>query len=194
MSIQAVEQAIWGVRQQLEDYPQSAFVDEGGWRYLEIATRYALIDPMLTKLGWNLARPDQCSFEADPRWIDWAKPHVDYVFWRETENDRAAIVVEAKSADKRLDTWQNQSQLSRYIEPIQSGEAVLTNGREWYLYRINRSSDVGNKRPVRLNLLDGDARQMARILHERLDAGNWWTDQRCFRCGYHRTKFGIQTN
>ena len=169
MEARNVESAIRRVRKQLRNYPQSAFLQEGGWRYLEMATRYALIDPILVALGWDLAKPDQCSFEADPKWLSWVRPHADYVLWKEW-NEKAAIIIEAKTADKPLGTPEHEAQLGSYIQQIPSGEAVLTNGLEWHIYRINKIVDLARKRPVRSNLIDDDVKRTAEILYQRLNA------------------------
>lgn len=173
MTIKAVEDAIQQVRQQLEDYPQSTTASHG-WRYLERATRYALIDPILLALGWDLTRPDQCSFEADPKWESWVKPHVDYVLWRPSE--LAAVVIEAKSADSKLGTPEQEGQLERYSEGLKSGIAVLTNGKVWYLYNLNfrQREEFGDKKVEDVDVLNGSVNAAARTLHERIGAHNWW--------------------
>ena len=173
MSVKAVENAIRQVKKQLEDYPQSERVGHG-WRYLEMATRYALIDPVLRALDWDITRPDQCSFEADPKWESWVRPHVDYVLWRPSE--LAAVVIEAKSADSKLGTQEQEGQLAEYVEGLKSGIAVLTNGKTWYLYNLNfrQREEFGDKKVEEVNVLHGSVRAAAQTLHCRIGAQNWW--------------------
>ena len=56
----------------------------------ETRTRYALIDPVLSALGWNLADPTQVKFEFE---IEGGK--VDYALFK-SELEHPAILVEAK--------------------------------------------------------------------------------------------------
>ena len=62
----------------------------------EKETRYSLIDPSLTKAGWNLADHTQVSFEIPVASYDNTKIHgfTDYCLYR--DNGEVLAVVEAK--------------------------------------------------------------------------------------------------
>lgn len=171
MTIRAVEGAIRQVRETIEAFP----VDN--YRYREMETRYALIDPILKSLGWNLSNPGHCSFEADPKWQSWVKPHVDYVLWRPSE--KAAVVIEAKRAenDFRDNTATSNAvkQLAEYVNRLASGRAVLTNGKAWRIYNLRRRGEFVDTIEVEVQILEGDVREKAQILHEQVGAHNWWT-------------------
>ena len=73
-----------------------------------------------------------------------------------------------------LTTEREEEQLAGYVEGILSGVAVLTNGREWYIYNLRKRGDFSDKLIGEINLLEGSVREAARVLHEQLGASNWW--------------------
>ncbi len=170
MSYKAVESKIKQARKRVHDFPIS------NYRYREMETRYVLIDPILTALGWDLTNPGHCSFEADPKWSSWVKPHVDYVLWRPSE--RAAVIIEAKSAESNfgdnLETRKAVEQLAGYVDQVASGQAVLTNGKVWRIYNLRRRRDFEEKLAVEVDILEGDITTEAQKLYEQLGAHIWW--------------------
>ena len=171
MTIEPVEEAILQIRETIKVFP----IDN--YRYREMETRYTLIDPILKSLGWNLSNPRYCSFEADPKWESWVKPHVDYVLWRPSE--KAAVVIEAKSAenDFRDNTATNNAvkQLAEYVNRLASGRVVLTNGKVWRIYNLRQRREFADTLQVEVQILEGDVREKAQILDEQVGAHNWWT-------------------
>ena len=61
-----------------------------------------------------------------------------------------------------------------YAEGILSGVAVLTNGKDWYIYNLRKRGDFSDKLTSPINLLDCNVREAARTLHAALDVSNWW--------------------
>lgn len=195
MTITAVEGAIRQVRKQLEDYPFKPDKEGHEYRYNEVETRYALIDPIIRALGWELSDFDQCAYEADPKWKQWMGRDADYVFWGQ-EKEEAVWVLEAKRVRNELKSGAEEAQLAGYVSEMESGMAVLSNGRTWYLYNLKlagtKNSEI--RKVEEVHLLNDDLRDAARKLHEQLDVGNWWPDKRCQRCRYHRDEFGCPGN
>ena len=190
MTLTEVESTILQVRKRVADFPIE------NYRYREMETRYVLIDPILKALGWDLANPGECSFEADPKWESWVKPHVDYVLWRPSE--MAAAVIEAKRAENDFSdnaaTRKAVEQLTRYVDGLMSGRAVLTNGKVWQIYNLRQRREFADTIEAEAKILEGDIREAAQTLHERLHIGNWWPDKRCRRCRYHRDMFRLSRN
>ena len=166
MSISAIEDAIRQVRQQLADYPTS------GYLYNEATTRNVIINPMLEALGWDLCNLDQCGYEIDPKGELWGKKPADYVLG--APSGRTVVIVEAKRMSNGLTTEREEEQLAGYAEGVLSGVAVLTNGKDWYIYNLRKRGDFSDKLISPINLLDCNVREAARTLHAALDVGNWW--------------------
>lgn len=146
------------------------------YRYREMETRYALIDPIIAALGWEKSNFDQCAYESDPRWETWNERFADYVFWG-PGNDKAVLVIEAKKAQNDLATPEEEAQLAGYVDGLTSGVAVLTNGTVWYLYNLDRRrrQEFADKLEEEVYILEGNMGESARTLHEWLGAHNWWT-------------------
>ena len=169
MSIASVQQAIREIRKRVEDYPIEQY------RYREMETRYALIDPIIEALGWEMSNFDQCAYESDPRWETWHERFADYVFWGDG-HDKAVLVIEAKQAKNDLSSPTEEAQLAGYVEGLDTGVAVLTNGKVWYLYDLDlkRRRKFANKLVEEVYILEGNMREAARVLHEWLSVQNWW--------------------
>ena len=84
------------------------------------------------------------------------------------------VIVEAKRMSNGLTTEREEEQLAGYAEGILSGVAVLTNGKDWYIYNLRKRGDFSDKLISPINLLDCNVREAARILHAALDVSNWW--------------------
>ena len=61
----------------------------------ESTTRYALIDPLLSKIGWNLADPNQVLTE----YVTKSAKRLDYAMWYD---NRVCLVVEGQTSTPRL--------------------------------------------------------------------------------------------
>lgn len=112
----------------------------------EATTRYAIIDPILTALGWKLDDPNQCRFE---EWRDRKgqeySGQIDYCLYK---NGKPLIVIEAKSLSKNMNEFSEENQLKRYN--VNPDLWVLTNGSHWYFYK-NRK-DFGAYRFPDINI------------------------------------------
>lgn len=166
MTIRAVEQAIRQVRRQLEEYPKDSY-----W-YNEATTRNVIINPMLEALEWDLHNLDQCGYEIDPKGEEWGKKPADYILAK--PDGTTVIVVEAKAMDNPLTDEKVEEQLAGYAEGLGSGVAVLTNGINWYIYNLGMRRDFADKLVDEINLLECSITEGARILHSRMEAGQWW--------------------
>ena len=153
MSVHAVNRAVHHALQVLRKWDEAGgkYWRGEGWR--EDQTRYALIDPILRALGWNTCEPEE-------RYTEYPRPfgggRVDYALFRQPRSIRDIglaqvepyIIVEAKSAQSALESHLEdyRTQLARYViaKPAMTRRiAVLTNGREWYLYCV----EAGQKLP-----------------------------------------------
>ena len=88
----------------------------------EQATRYALINPLLTSLGWNLADPS----EFQPEFGGPGRGRPDYAMVHEGE---PYLVVEAKKLGTPIDG--THSQVGGYLLNHHVQYGVVTNGDEW---------------------------------------------------------------
>ena len=102
--------------------------------YNEATTRNVIINPMLEALGRDLCNLRQCGYEIDPKGELWGKKPADYVLG--APSGRTVVIVEAKRMSNGLTTEREEEQLAGYAEGILSGVAVLTNGKDWYIYNL----------------------------------------------------------
>lgn len=110
----------------------------------EAATRYALIDPLLTALGWNLADPAQVQVEYNTQGAGYA----DYVLLAGRQTPQA--VIEAKKLDGSLVSASDQAIsycISRAIPYF-----LVTNGEQWVAYDTFRRVPTPEKRIVAFSL------------------------------------------
>lgn len=94
----------------------------------ETMTRYALIDPLLGELGWDLSDP------ADAVPEDNTSPggKTDYTL------GNGAMIVEAKKLDENLDKYVDK--LISYVRDRNVRYGVLTNGQKWRMYDANATT------------------------------------------------------
>ena len=174
MSITTVEAAIRHARDVITEWGEEGY---GFDKWLEVHTRYAVIDPIILALGWNTDAPKECHPEY-PRWRgEEVNGWVDYAMFGQPDifaiGERKVapnVIVEAKSLSTEL--AEHVEQLQRYVEAaprMRKGVAVLTNGREWWLYNLDRRGAFQGKRLAPINILEGALRESARTLNERLD-------------------------
>ena len=174
MSISTVEGAIRDARKAITEWEELGF---GHDTWLEAHTRYAIIDPVILALGWNTRDPKECHPEY-PRWrgeevngrVDYAmfsQPDILAIGSGQVEPD---VIVEVKSVGANLQ--EHVEQLQRYVEAdprMSTGVAVLTNGREWWLYDLGRGGAFVDKQLDPINILEGNLRESARTLNGLLD-------------------------
>ena len=111
----------------------------------ESATRYCLIDPLLTALGWDLSDPDQVltEYNSGHGWADYAMAPV---------NGPPSLVVEAKSLF--TPTSKGIAQSISYC--LQDGIKyfVVTNGDDWEVYETHRPVPMQEKRVTAFKITD----------------------------------------
>lgn len=148
MSISAVTGAIGHAQEVLAEWDsigRDNWKGEESWR--EIQTRYALIDPVLKALGWETCQPKQC-------YVEYPRPsqflgdgRVDYALFRQEHdpveiglaNAVPDIIIETKNAQRCIENG-DWKQLQGYVKArpaMTQGTAVLADGRQWWLYRID---------------------------------------------------------
>ena len=111
----------------------------------ETATRYALIDPLLTALAWDLSDPGQVQTEykiGDRR--------ADYAMFADGHTPR--FVIETKKLDRPISDGIRQSIAYCIEEGILY--FVVTNGRDWEVYEILKRGHLTDKRIVAFRLTD----------------------------------------
>ncbi len=122
----------------------------------EIRTRYALIDPLLRALGWDLDDPDQVVPEQDA-----SGGRADYGLL--DANKKLTVVVEAKRLDRPLKDGLNQS--IAYCVGQGTPYFAVTDGRRWAVYETFRQVAVNEKLITEFDVLgDSPARVSLRAL------------------------------
>lgn len=107
----------------------------------ETMTRYALIDPLLGELGWDLSNPG----DAVPEDNTSPGGKTDYTL------GNGAMIVEAKKLDENLDKYADR--LISYVRDRNVRYGVLTNGQKWRMYDANTTT----KSPeVEFDITDSD--------------------------------------
>lgn len=113
----------------------------------ETATRYALIDPLLTALGWDLSDPGQVRMEYNT-----GEGRADYAMFARGDTDIPELVIEAKNLSTPTSDGINQS--INYC--LQDGifYFFVTNGEKWEAYDVNKRAKLADKRVVDFSLTD----------------------------------------
>lgn len=102
----------------------------------EQATRYALIDPLLGSLGWNLANPSEVVAEYRLGEGDEKEQRVDYAMLR---NGVPHLLIEAKNLNVPLTRLNIQQQVGQYVLAASAQHVAVTNGEQWNGYDLNAS-------------------------------------------------------
>ena len=113
----------------------------------ETATRYVLIDPLLTALGWDLQDPEQVQTEYST-----GDGRADYAMLAGGDSSRPRLVIEAKKLGRPIGDGINQS--ITYCVGRGIPYFVVTNGREWAAYETHKPVPVTDKRIVDFSLTD----------------------------------------
>lgn len=105
----------------------------------EQATRYALIDPLLAALGWNLADPGEvvAEYPLEGRRVDYAMLY----------DGEPYLLVEAKKLGDQLSRATDQVAQYAMVAGVQF--VVLTNGKRWIGYSLGK---VGDKQVFEFNV------------------------------------------
>ena len=113
----------------------------------ETATRYALIDPLLTALGWDLSDPGQVRTEYST-----GKGRADYATFARGNTDVPGLVIEAKHPGKP--TIDGIDQSINYCLQDVVPYFVVTNGEKWEAYDLNKPGKLADRRVVDFSLAD----------------------------------------
>ena len=111
----------------------------------ETATRYALIDPLLTALGWDLSDPRQVQTE-----YSIGDGRADYAML--SGRNTPEIVIEAKKLDRPISDGIKQS--ISYCTEDGIKYFVVTNGRDWAAYETHKVVPVTDKQIIDFSLTD----------------------------------------
>lgn len=132
--MQALIDAVANIRQTIKVYRSALSKNE-------TMTRYALIDPLLGELGWNLSNPGDVVPEDNAG----SGGKTDYTL------GNGAMIVEAKRLDENLDKYADK--LISYVRNRNVRYGVLTNGQKWRMYDANTTT----KSPeVEFDITDSD--------------------------------------
>ena len=158
-----VIRAIRAIRKSLNDFASySSLQDELGRS--ETSTRYALIDPILKSLGWNLHDTHKVKFEY---LIGGGK--ADYALFDGKSTYVPRTIVEAKTLSK-MGQWPSklvdaEHQLAKYwnFDFGRRRFGAITDGEHWNIYKVFRSKRRNETSPTTkfdllesLDVLSGD--------------------------------------
>ena len=151
-------------------------------------TRYALVDPMLRALGWDISNPGQVRVEYRTSRGEEDKSRVDYALFVPNLKD-PVVIVEAKSITKgdiayahtrtmhdleeedvEWTEWQKKAmhQLEGYCDRLRldSSYAVLTNGDFWDIYDLSKPGSFKDKRWKYFPVANTDAAQLVEVFEK----------------------------
>ncbi|MCY4367675.1 MAG: type I restriction enzyme HsdR N-terminal domain-containing protein [Chloroflexi bacterium] len=118
MPLDDLVEVIETLQQRIRDHGDSL-------RQNEIRTRVALIDPLLTALGWDVSNPGFVAAEYDVN-----GKRADYALLDGQGNP--VVFLEAKRLDEPLSN--HRSQVVAYASELGIRYPALTNGKEWEVY------------------------------------------------------------
>ncbi len=126
----------------------------------ETNTTQYLVEPMLIGLGWDIRNPDLVfkEYRVEGKRRSRRNIRVDIALLR--DDRRPFAFVEVKRLDRDYDP-QYMDQLENYASHMDSGVAVLTNGRHW---RLSSVTDGVAQHPRRVDIQNGSAESVAEIL------------------------------
>ena len=131
----------------------------------EAGTRLALIDPVLSALGWQLWNPLMVRVESTSQ-----SYRADYILLDTGQNPN--IIVEAKPLGAVINAAQ-RNQLFAYAAKFNAKSAFITNGSDWEHYEDTVSIHKNVLR-FQKNLASDNINEIATYLIHRLDAANVW--------------------
>lgn len=162
MSQKDVQEAIEKIEEVLEE--SGEFIST----CYEYQTRYALIDPILTSLGWVISDVDQVQVEYQ---TDWGR--IDYALLEHADGD-PAIAVEAKTLWTNLESTTIQRQILSYAEGRRKGYLVLTDGETWQIFDLGKRGKFQNKLVEHISVGDSSAASIAKTLNQMLRKNLHW--------------------
>ncbi len=162
MSEKDVREAVEQIEEVIDEVGE--FISESH----EYQTRYSLIDPILTSLGWDLSDVSQVEVEYE---TDWGR--VDYALL-ESPDGEPAIAVEAKTLWKNLETSAIQRQILSYAEGKRKGYLVLTDGSTWKIYDLSKRGKFQNKLVEEICVGESSTASIAKTLNQTLRRNLHW--------------------
>ena len=135
----------------------------------ETQTKATAIEPILRKLGWDLADPDEVRREFPVRARPNARP-VDYLLFCD---DTPKVIVEAKRGNQSLQ--RHQEQLQDYVGFALAQRvkiAILTNGSVWWYYLPIRDTSWEQRRVATVEFNQQDSKEIAQTLVDLLSKEN----------------------
>ncbi len=163
MPVVEVEKAIRHARAVIKQHSEDNLLHEA-------ATRYYIIDPILRSLGWKLEDPKQCKVE-EWRTLTNRQQVIDYILLNKDGNH--VVLIEAKGfAKTKLYGESEETQLKDYASQSSAKIAVLTNGKDWYIYNTACKDAFGQVRDPDVDICDKemDVATIARRLHRVLNS------------------------
>ena len=121
----------------------------------EIRTRTALIDPLLTALGWDVSDPGLVTPEYTV-----GQGRADYALIDGGPRPGPVAIVEAKSLDSLLND-RERSQMLNYANPKGINYAILTNGNLWELYDIFKRAPLNERLLLSVEIINTPAHRLA---------------------------------
>ena len=145
MPLDDLVQVIETLQQRIRDHGDSL-------RQNEIRTRVALIDPLLTALGWDVSDPGVVTAEYAV-----AGGRADYAL--RTSGSIPAATFEAKKLGESLEP--HRMQMLNYSNAAGIRYAGLTDGNAWELYEIFRPGTLEERRILEVSIASDSAYQCA---------------------------------
>lgn len=136
MPLDELVQVIKTIQQRIRDHGDSL-------RQNEIRTRVALIDPLLTALGWDVSDPGLVTAEYDV-----SGKRADYALLG--GQGIPLVFLEAKRLDETLSN--HRSQVVAYASELGIKYPALTNGRDWEVYDNSKLVPIDQRRVLSVSL------------------------------------------
>ncbi len=121
----------------------------------EIRTRTALIDPLLTALGWDVSDPGLVTPEYTV-----GQGRADYALIDGGPRPGSVAIVEAKSLGSSLNESE-RNQMLNYANPEGINYAILTNGNLWELYDIFKRAPLNERLLLSVEIINTPAHRLA---------------------------------
>lgn len=121
----------------------------------ETRTRTALIDPLLTALGWDVSDPGLVTPEYTV-----GQGRADYALIDGGPRPGSVAIVEAKSLDSFLND-RERNQMLTYANMEGVKYAILTNGDCWELYDIFKPAHLNERRLLSVKIINTPAHRLA---------------------------------
>ncbi len=160
MFLDELNELVGTLKQRIEQYREVLGKNEA-------ATRYALIDPLLTALGWDLSNPAQVQTEYST-----SDGRADYALLAGENVPR--LVIEAKRLNQPI-TIKVIKQAFDYCSELGIPRFVVTNGEHWVACETHKPVPLADKQVVEFRI--GDATQSTVVQMLWLWRGNFEADR-----------------